>query len=232
MPAPTFRWNPATGLATLAAAALCLIPALGALAAWHMTAEMGSVMRFAILPGLLLLGAVEAYLVRRHPLLFNRLAAGLAGGLVATVAMDLVRLPAIYAFHAMPDVVPQVGQLILGETLGIAPTTGAVALGYAFSYLLVGALLGAAYSLVLGKARWQRGLAAGLGLGLGFAFLYHFQLMVVAMGFSLLPAVIATVASAAVFGLVLGLVVERLGRTKANAFMVVFLRTEAVEALV
>jgi hypothetical protein len=226
-----FRWDPTTGLATLAAAALCLIPTAGALAAWHMQADLASVLRFAIIPALLLLGALEAFLVRRSPLLFNRLAAGLAGGVVATVGLDLVRLPATFFFHALPDFVPTLGQLVLGETIGIAPSAAAVAVGYGYEYLLIGALLGGAYSLVLGKGRWQRGLAVSLIAGLAFAALPQFQLTVVGMGFDLAVASATAVGAFAAAGLLLGALVERFGRTRANAFRVVFLRTAPVEEL-
>ncbi|MDB5098751.1 MAG: integral rane protein [Cyanobacteria bacterium RYN_339] len=226
-----FRWDPTTGLATLAAAALCLVPAAGALAAWHLQVDLAAVLRWAVLPALLLLGALEVFLVNRSPLLFNRLAAGLAGGLVATLGLDLVRLPAAYLFHIVPDVVPTLGQLALGETIGIAPSLAAYAVGYGYSYLLIGALLGAAYSLVLGKSHWQRGLAASLAAGLAFAFLPQFQLTVVGMGFDLVAASTVVVTAFAAAGLLLGSLVQRFGRTEANAFRVVFLRTTEVEEL-
>jgi hypothetical protein len=225
----TFRWDATAGLASLAAGVLCLVPTLGVLAAWHMQVDMAAFMRFAVLPTLVLLAACEFYLINRHPLLFNRLAAGLVGGLAATAAFDLIRLPATYVFHLAPDFVPVWGQLLLGEMVGVAPSTGAIALGYAISYLLVGTLVGAADSLTLGRSTWRLGLALGLAAGLAFTLLPQFGLLTVAMGFAIFPASASVTAASTLGGLVLGAVVQRLGRTRANVINIVFLRTEVTE---
>jgi hypothetical protein len=223
------RWDFAAGLAALCAAALCLVPTIGAVLAWHMRVDLLTYARFAILPALVLLGACECYLVSRHPDLFNRLTSGLVGGLMATLAFDAVRVPAAYLFHGAPDFVPQFGQMLLGETVGIAPSFQAVALGYGYSYLLVGALLGAAYALVIGRGHWWAGLGAGLVLGLALTSLPQFQLLAVATGFDLPKASAIDAGALALSGLLLGNIVQRLGRTRVNVLRVVFLRESAVE---
>lgn len=227
--APAFRWDLATGLATLVAAALCLIPAIGFLAAWHMAADLPTWTRWATLPAILALAAVEVYLVRRHPVLFNRFAAGLVGGVAAAAALDLVRLPFAWLVKGAPDWVPLIGQHLGREPIGIMPTTSAVALGYGYHYLLVGALVGATYSLLVGKGRWYWAMIAGGVVGLGFVALPQARLLAVATGFDAMGAGAVWMAAFLVAGAVLGAVVQALGRTRTNALYVVFLREEPLE---
>lgn len=226
----SFQWNRNAGIAAIAAAGLCLIPTLGFLLAWHQLVDLRAFALWGILPALVALGLCEAFLISRSPLLFNRLASGLVGGVAATFALDAVRLPAAYYWHAMPDHVPLIGQYYLHETVGIAPTLQALVIGYGFHYLLIGALLGAAYALVVGSGRRGLALALGLAAGLAFAALPQFQLLAVATGFTL-PLAAALGAFAFVLGgVALGAVVRRTGRTRANALRVVFLRATPVEA--
>jgi hypothetical protein len=224
-----FRWDFAAGVAALCAAVLCVVPTVGAALAWQMQVDLLTFTRFAVLPALLLLGVCELYLVKRHPDLFNRLASGLVGGLLATLALDAVRLPAAYVFHWAPDFVPQFGQMLLGETAGISPSFAAIALGYGYSYLLMGALLGGAYALVIGRGHWWGGLVAGAAMGLMLTALPQFQLIAVAMGFDLPTACAVDAGALALAGLFLGSAVQRLGRTRANVLRIVFLRESAVE---
>lgn len=228
--APAFKWDFSTGLASVLAAVLCFVPLVGFLAAWHMRVELPQFTRAGVLPALVLLAVCEWYLVRRSPLLFNRFASGLVGGLVATLLFDLVRVPGALAMKGAPDLAPVIGQHLTGEAIGIAPSMKAIALGYGYEYLLVGALLGAAYSLILGRGRWYWGTICGLVAGIGFVSLPQFGLFSVAEGFSLPMASAFYLVAFLVAGTALGAVVQRLGRTTTNAFYVVFLREERVEA--
>ena len=227
--AQTFRWDLTTGLATCLAAALCLVPVIGFVAAWHMAVDLPAWTRWAVLPALLALGALEFYLVSRHPALFNRLSAGLIGGLAATFALDLVRLPFAWLTKGAPDWVPLIGQHLAREPIGIMPTATATALGYGYHYLLIGALIGATYSLLLGKGRWYWAMAVGGALGLAFSAMPQARLTAVAMGFDPMVAGAVWVAAFLAAGAVLGLVVQALGRTVTNALYVVFLREEPLE---
>jgi hypothetical protein len=226
---PAFRWDLNAGLATCVAAILCLIPTIGFLAAWHMHADLPGWTRWATLPALLALAAVEYYLVRRHPVLFNRFAAGLVGGVAAMAALDLVRLPFAWLAKGAPDWVPLIGQHLAREPIGIMPTTTAATLGYGYHYLLVGALVGATYSLLVGKGRWHWALIAGGVVGLAFSALPQARLLAVATGFDPMAAGAVWMAGFLAAGAVLGLVVQRLGRTTTNALYVVFLREEPLE---
>lgn len=227
--AGSFRWDLATGLATCLAAILCLVPTIGFLASWHMAADLPAWTRWATLPAILGLAALEFYLVRRHPVLFNRLAAGLVGGVAAVAALDLVRLPFAWLTKGAPDWVPLIGQFLGREPIGIMPTTTAATLGYGYHYLLIGALLGATYSLIVGKGRWYWAMLAGGVLGLGFVALPQARLLAVATGFDAMTAGAVWMAAFLAGGAVLGAVVQALGRTRTNALYVVFLREEPLE---
>jgi len=228
----SFRWDFPAGLVAVLAAGLALVPTLGWLLALQMRVELGTFTRLATLPALVALAACELYLTRRSPLLFQRFAGGLVGGLVATAAFDLVRAPATFFTHGAPDLAPVIGQHLRGETIGIAPTGAALALGYAYEYLLIGALLGAAYALAVGRGRWYWAGIAGVVAAVGFTQLPQVRLMAFAEGFPLTSAMAALGAALVVAGVVLGLVVQRFGRTTANVLYVVFLREAPVEELV
>ncbi|MNS34077.1 hypothetical protein D3C72_661990 [compost metagenome] len=211
-------------------AALCLVPAVGFVLAWHMQVDFATFARFAILPALLALVACETWMARKAPAMLKRLAVGLMGGLVATAAFDLVRLPASLLFKGAPDYVPLVGQHLLGETIGIAPTAKAVMIGYGFHYLLMGALLGGAYALLAGRVHAAWGLGAGLLLGVAFAALPQFQLLSVGSGFSVEVAMAVVVAAFGAAGAILGTVVDGLGRANPTVTPIGFWRETPIEA--
>jgi hypothetical protein len=227
--AQSFKWDTSTGLVAIVAAVLCLIPTIGFLMAWHMQVDLRSFTLFATLPALIALGACELFLVRKSPLLFNRFATGLVGGLAATLALDIIRLPATLLFKGAPDWVPMIGQHLVGDMIGIAPTTEAIALGYGYHYLLIGALQGAAYSLILRRGRMHWGTLVGAVAGLIMIALPQARMLIVATGFDLVTASAIWLVAYTVAGTVLGAVVQRLGRTVTNAFYVVFMREELVE---
>lgn len=227
--AQSFKWDTSTGLVAIAAAVLCLVPTIGFLMAWHMQVDLRAFTLFATLPALLALGACELFLVRKSPLLFNRFATGLVGGLIATLALDLIRIPASQLFKGAPDWVPMIGQHLVGDMIGIAPTTEALVLGYGYHYLLIGALQGAAYSLILGRGRVHWGTMVGVVAGLVMLALPQARLLTVATGFDLVTASAIWLVAYTVAGTVLGAVVQRLGRTVTNAFYVVFMREEQIE---
>jgi hypothetical protein len=225
----SFKWDLSSGLVALIAATLCLVPLVGFLLAWHQVVDLRDFTLFATLPALIVLGACELFLVRKSPMLFNRFAAGLVGGIVATAAFDLVRLPAAFLFKGAPDYVPMIGQYLVGDTIGIAPSAQALFLGYGYHYLLIGALAGAAYSLTLGRGRWYWGAVMGLAMAIGFIALPQVQLLTVATGFDLTTASLTWVAAFVAGGAVLGGVVQALCRTATNVLYVVFMREEPVE---
>lgn len=213
----------------LVTAALALIPATGFLLAWHMQLDLGRFAAVAILPALVALMACETWMATHRPELLRRLVAGLLGGMAATAAFDAIRLPAAYLAKGAPDYVPMIGQFFLHEMVGIAPSAKAVMLGYAFHYLLIGALVGAAYGLVAGRMHRSWAAIAGVVAGLGFVALPQFQLLTVATGFSLVAAGAIMMAAFGVAGLVLGTVVKRVDRPSYRVGHVTWLPTRQLE---
>lgn len=206
--------------ARFATAALCLVPTVGFLLAWHMQVDLGAFTRLAIMPALLLLSLAQLRLAKRDSSRFQRYAAGIVGGVAATLAFDAVRLPAALLFKGAPDYVPLIGQLLLNETIGIAPSASAIAVGYGFHYVLMGALLGGAFALVTGRGVKRLAPLAGAAVGVGFALLPQFQLLALAKGFTLSTAMLVLVVAFTVAGLVLG----RALRSGERALNVAFLR--------
>jgi hypothetical protein len=207
----------------LVTAALALVPSAGFLLAWHMQLDLAHFAAVAILPALVALMACETWMATHRPEMLRRLVAGLVGGMAATALFDAIRLPAAYLAKGAPDFVPMIGQFFLHETIGIAPTAKAVMLGYAFHYLLIGALVGGAYGLVAGRMHRSWAALAGVVVGLGFTLLPQFQLLAVASGFSLLTAGAVMMAAFAGAGLVLGTVVKRLDRPSYRVGQVTWL---------
>lgn len=212
----------------LMTAALCLVPAIGFLLAWHMQVDLRTFTAVVTVPALVALMACEMWMASKAPQLFNRVARGLVGGVAATLAFDLVRLPGAYLVKGAPDFVPMIGQHLTQEMIGIAPSLKALLLGYGYHYVLMGALLGVAYALVAGRVRRAWALPAGLGLGLAFALLPQFQLLSVATGFSLQTAIAIALGAFGLAGAVLGAVVHS-GRGTPQITQVTFLPTMRVE---
>jgi hypothetical protein len=225
----SFKWNLSAGAEELVAAVLCLVPLTGFLLAWHMQVDLRTFTVAATLPALLLLVLMEGHLGRKSPLLADRFATGLVGGLVATLVFDLLRLPSTLLFHGTPDFVPLIGQHLLHETIGIAPSVQAVVLGYGYHYLLIGALVGAAYALTVGRGRWHWAALMGLAAGVAFIELPQARLLTVGSGFDMTTASLCWVAAFTAAGAALGGAVQLLCRSAMNVLTIVFMHEERVE---
>lgn len=218
-----------TGAIEGLAALLCLVPAVGFLLAWHMQLDLKAFTTFVTVPALLALMGCELWMAAHRPTLLKRVAAGLVGGIAATAVFDAVRLGAAALFQSAPDHVPMVGQHLLHETIGIAPTAKALLLGYGYHYFLVGALLGVAVALVAGRVRRSLGLAAGLALGTAFAWLPQMQLLSVGTGHMLDTVLVTLVAASAAAGLVYATVLGRVQPPTKGRLHVHFLRQTHAE---
>lgn len=218
-----------TGAIAGLAALLCLVPAVGFLLAWHMQLDLRTFTTFATVPALLALMGLELWMAAHRPALLKRVAAGLVAGVAATAAFDAIRLGAASLFHSAPDYVPMVGQHLLHETIGIAPTAKALLLGYGYHYMLVGALLGVAVALVAGRVRRALGLVAGLALGAAFAWLPQMQLLSVGTGHALDTVLVTLVAASAAAGLVFATVLDRVQPATKGRLHVHFLRQSHAE---
>jgi hypothetical protein len=110
----------------------------------------------AVVPALLILLGITVYAYRRYPRLYNRIVWGLMAGLIATVGLELIRLPGVLGGAFPGDMPAMFGQMISGQQ-------GAPALlaGYPYHFLN-GATFALMYTLLFGKARWYWGVAWGL----------------------------------------------------------------------
>jgi uncharacterized Tic20 family protein len=160
---------------------------------------------FALIPALLVLLGIAAYAYRRYPRLYNRIAWGLGAGAIATLGLELIRLPGVLA-GAFPGDMPGVfGQMIVGQK-------GALALiaGYTYHFLN-GATFGIMYTLLFGKARWYWGIAWGLFFEFGMMISPPVLMMAGPFGVrGFWPELfVVTFAAHVIFGAVFGWLAER-----------------------
>jgi hypothetical protein len=99
----------------------------------------------------------------KNHVLLNRFLVGYAGGLAGTAVIHLF-LAAGIALRLTPNVIYALGNLSLGRGMQLTPSTSALAMGLVYHYLLDGAAWGAAYALLVGKARWWYGVFFGIGV--------------------------------------------------------------------
>ncbi len=112
------------------------------------------VLFFAVdVPGMLIVAGIGVY-ARRTGLqrLSRRLWVGLVGGIVLTMALDVVRVAGVH-LGFLPDSVTMFGNLITGTTPMAHPTPGHYLLGETYHYLN-GISFALVYSILFGRTRW------------------------------------------------------------------------------
>lgn len=181
-----------------------------------MHAFMVGYIRYALVPALVVLGAIWVYAWRRYPRLANRISAGAAAGLIASLALDAVRLAGV-ALGAFPGDMPTMfGRMITGR-MG---TDAAVLLAGYIYHLLNGTTFGIMYTLLAGKAHWRWGVAWGLFFELGMMTLPPVPMMAGPFGiYGFWPRLfVASLVAHVVFGIVLGLLAQRWVRDRGSIF--------------
>ncbi len=185
--------------------------------------EMPVLAKFALVPSLLLLAVV--FWLSKHQkwtVLDNRIWTGIWTGAVATGTLDAVRLT---GFHLglMPGNMPRMFGVLILDTMATGPTPFSDLLGYLYHYW-VAACFGLTLTLICGKVRWWAGLVWGLLIEIG---MMTTPPMVVAMdtgyfglkkGFGLLGT---SLLAHIVFGVCLGVLVERYVRHRGSIFSLV-----------
>lgn len=159
----------------------------------------------AVVPALLVLLGITVYAHRRYPRLFNRIVWGLVAGLVATVGLELIRLPGVLGGAFPGDMPAMFGQMISGQQ-------GATALLAGYSYhFLNGATFALMYTLLFGKARWYWGVAWGLFFEFGMMISPPVLMAAGAFGVrGFWPELfVVTFAAHVIFGAIFGLLAER-----------------------
>ena len=124
--------------------------------------------KFALLPAAALLLATLAILYRIDDALARIGVAGLAGGAIATLALEVIRLPG-FLLGFMPGNLPRLMGVLLLNRFALGPSLKSDIAGWAYHFWN-GASFGLIYVLVFGTCRRWIGTAFGVLLGFGFMF--------------------------------------------------------------
>lgn len=192
-----------------------MMQAIHAFMAWYVP--------FVLLPALILLGVIWAYAARHYPRLANRIGAGLAAGLIAAFGLDVVRLIGV-AMGAFPGDMPTMFGMMITGRMGM----GAAVLltGYLYHFLN-GTTFGLMYALLAGKAHWVWGVVWGLFFELGMMTLPPVPMMAGPFGIhGFWPGLfIVSLIAHLVFGVILGVLVQRWVRDRGTIFSLLTERT-------
>ncbi len=176
-PPPPVTW-PEIILTALAAVPAAVGPNILVVALTPGMVEMPVLVRWALLPSIVLLAAVWA-LARSFGFmrLTNRIWTGLWVGFSAGAALDSFRL---ISFHLgfLPGNLPRMFGVLITDTMAQGPTPFSDVVGSLYHYW-VSACFGLAYTLLVGRTRWWGGLIWGLIIEVG---MMTTPPMVVAMG--------------------------------------------------
>jgi len=140
--------------------------------------EMPVLVRWALLPSLLLLGLVWAVAARlRLTRLNNRTWTGLWVGFACTAALDVFRLVS-FSLGLLPGNMPRMFGVLILDQMALGPSLLSDVVGGLYHYW-VSACFGLTYTLLVGRTRWWGGLIWGLLIEVG---MMTTPPMVVAMG--------------------------------------------------
>lgn len=127
-------------------------------------ADMKVLALWLLLPAIaMLLVAFLFAQMRAYTRLVNRVLAGAAAGIVATVGLEVVRM---YSFHhgGMPGDLPRLMGVLLTDQFMVGPSDMSDALGYAYHYWN-GASFGIVFAVFLGRKPIFWGVAYGVIIG-------------------------------------------------------------------
>lgn len=145
---------------------------------------------------------------RGHRRLVNRMVAGAGVGLVATLALEAVRITG-FRLGWMPGDLPRLMGVLLTDRFMLGPSTVSDMLGYSYHFWN-GASFGIIYSILLGKRSTSWGLGYGVLVGLGFLASPAVKAMGVGFMASSMPAMQLTVVIAHLgYGFMLAILTRR-----------------------
>jgi len=168
---------------------------------------MAAYTTYILLPALVILGITYFYARARYPGLANCIWVGLAAGVIATAALDAVRLTG-FGLRWMPaNLPPMFGMLILGPQSNPAQ---AEFVGYLYHFLN-GASFGLMYTLAVGRGRVAWGIGWGVVIWLLMMITPPMLMMGVGpFGVNFGPGLVVTTFTAHVaFGAALGWLARR-----------------------
>lgn len=168
-------------------------------------ARMSVTVPYLLLPALILLGIVVLAAWRRgHGRLVRRIVVGAGAGIIATLALEAIRITS-FKLGGMPGDLPRLLGVLITDRFMSGPSLGSDILGYAYHYWN-GAAFGVIFTVLLGRRPliWSTGYALLIGLG----FLASPAVKAMGVGFMAfrMPAMQVTVVIAHIaFGLALGI---------------------------
>lgn len=127
-------------------------------------ANMKDLALWLLIPAIIILISVLLFVyLRGHTRLLNRVLAGAAAGIVATVGLEVVRM---YSFHhgGMPGDLPRLMGVLLTDQFMVGPSPFSDFMGYAYHYWN-GASFGIVFAVVLGRKTVLWGVAYGVIIG-------------------------------------------------------------------
>lgn len=167
-------------------------------------ASMPFLASWVLLPSIAVLVAALAVAVARgHGRLVNRILAGAAAGLVATVALEAIRIPSFRLFHGMPGSMPELLGVLITNRFMEGPSLGSDVLGWAYHFWN-GACFGMIFAIAFGRRASIWYLVYAWGIGLGFLLSPAVQAMGIGfMGFAMPAMPVTVVVAHTAFGLTL-----------------------------
>lgn len=157
-----------------------------------------------LVPSVVLLAAILLVAhFRGHRRLANRIVAGAAAGLVATVGLEVVRS---VSFHlgGMPGDMPQLLGVLLTDRFMLGPSALSTTLGYLYHFWN-GAAFGIVFAVAFGRKRLLWALVYAQLIGVGFLLSPAVKAMGIGFMGSAMPAMPLTVVLAHLaYGLLLG----------------------------
>lgn len=172
-------------------------------------AKMAYLATHLLIPAVIVLALVLAISVlRRHSRLTNRLIAGAAAGLVATVGLEIVRAT---SFHlgGMPGDMPQLLGVLLTDRFMLGPSAISTTLGYLYHFWN-GVSFGIIFAVLFGRKRILWALVYAQLIGVGFLLSPAVKAMGIGfMGFQMPAMPLTVVLAHLAFGLILGPLTKR-----------------------
>jgi len=196
-------------LALLAMAAAGISPNIF-VAAQAGYANMSDLGMYLLIPSLIIMLLVlAASFLLRFPVLRRQIMTGIVGGMLATVAMEVVRETG-YHLGGMPGDLPKLLGVLLLDRFALGPSWLSNLAGWSYHFWN-GAAFGIIFSLIFGRSPWW----AGVLYAIVIALVFMSSPAVVAMGVGHFgvdfgPGFAATVLTAHIaYGLVLGWYAQR-----------------------
>jgi len=127
-------------------------------------ADMKDLALWLLVPAVVILVLTLLFVyLRGHTRLVNRVVAGAAAGIAATVGLEVVRM---YSFHhgGMPGDLPRLMGVLLTDQFMVGPSPVSDFLGYAYHYWN-GASFGIVFAVALGRKTVFWGVAYGVIIG-------------------------------------------------------------------